>query len=67
MVAPMPRAAPVTMATFPSSGLSQSAGATESSAPTRMTWPLTNADLADSRKRSVDSRPDSPAEAFGET
>ena len=43
------------------------AGATESSAPTRMTWPLTNADLADSRNRSVDSRPDSPAEAFGET
>ncbi|CPZ28519.1 Uncharacterised protein [Mycobacteroides abscessus subsp. abscessus] len=34
MVSPIPRAAPVTMATLPASGLSQSAGAVESSAPT---------------------------------
>ena len=32
--APMPRAAPVTSATLPASGLSQSAGAWESAAPT---------------------------------
>ncbi|CKS97449.1 Uncharacterised protein [Mycobacterium tuberculosis] len=41
MVAPMPRAAPVTMATLPSSGFSQSAGGVESSAPTEKTWPST--------------------------
>ena len=41
IVAPMPRAAPVTTATLPSSGLSQSAGGAESAAPTRNTWPST--------------------------
>jgi hypothetical protein len=34
MVAPIPRAAPVTMPTLPASGLSQSAGGLESAAPT---------------------------------
>lgn len=34
IVAPMPRAAPVTMATLPSSGRSQSPGGVESASPT---------------------------------
>ncbi len=67
MVAPMPRAAPVTTATLPASGLSHDSGAVASPSPTRTTWPSTNADLADSRNRSVDSTPDRPVEAFGET
>ncbi len=57
MVAPMPRAAPVTNAILPSSGRSQSAGGAESSAPTRNTCPSTYADFPDSRNRSVDSIP----------
>ena len=67
MVAPMPRAAPVTTATLPSSGRSQSFGAVASAEPTRMTCASTKADLADSTKRTVDSRPVRPVLASGET
>ena len=57
MAAPMPRAAPVTSATLPVSGRSQSSvsGPGATAAPIRTTWPETNADLGESRKRSVDS------------
>lgn len=57
MAAPIPREAPVTSATLPSSGFAQSAGAEAVlvSVPTRMTWASTKADFDDSKNRSVDS------------
>ncbi len=54
----MPRLAPVTIATWPASGRSQSATSPASVwsevVPMRTTWPETYADLADSRNASVD-------------
>ena len=41
MAAPMPRAAPVTTATLPASGLAQSAGCVTFPAPTSTTWAST--------------------------
>ncbi len=67
MVAPMPRAAPVTRATLPSRGLSHEAGAVDESLPTATTWPETNADFAESRKRRVDSTPDRSGAASEDT
>ena len=55
IAAPMPREAPVTTATRPASGCSQSFGSVFSPAPIRTTWPETYAERAQSRKRSVDS------------
>ena len=66
IVAPMPRAAPVTTATLPSSGLSQSAGGAESAAPTRNTCPSTYADLPDRMNRTVDSSPVAAGLASGD-
>ena len=51
----MPRDAPVTSATLPSSGRSQSSGAAATASPTVTTWPDTYAERPESRKRSVDS------------
>ncbi len=58
IAAPMPCAAPVTTATRPSNGRSQSVASVVllGCAATRTTWPLTNADRPDRKKRSVDSR-----------
>ena len=55
IAAPMPRAAPVTSATWPASGRSQSSGTSRRPAPIRITWPETYAERADSRNRRVDS------------
>ena len=53
---PMPLAAPVTSAVFPSSGSSQSTGVEDAApGPILTTCPDTYADFGDSRNRSVDS------------
>ena len=54
MAAPMPREAPVTSATLPSSGFSQLTSGGTSAWPMRTTWPDTYADLGESRKLSVE-------------
>ena len=65
----MPRLAPVTSATLPASGRSQSATSPASVwpgvVPMRTTWPETYADLADSRNASVDAMaPSAPAATY---
>ena len=49
--APMPRAAPVTTATRPASGVSQSSGSAPAAESTASSWPSTNADRVDRKNR----------------
>src|SRR3954447_25839516 len=55
IAAPMPRAAPVTSATRPSSGRSQSTSGCSGLAVIRTSWPETYALRGESRKRTVES------------
>ena len=72
MAAPMPRAAPVTSATFPSRGRSQSivrpesgpGTALDTAGPIRTTCPETYADFGEAKNRSVEA---SWSSAFGAT